>query len=761
MVTSTECGTEFFGCPEQCKTMIDGRQYRIASYALLVAFPLLFNDSIPACGQEQATVSGIVQDVDGKPIADADIGTQWDFLGHRLVPWNRALSDASGRFKTKTQVSTTPTVVLAFDDQRRIGSSIWLPPDVPMQGLELTLRPLSHVTFRMVCSELNTVISSGLVEIEAVHPDAPPFPKSTEIDALRKWFEELPPAITPTVSIATPSFRGPEIHLSLPAGQYLIRFDTADMQDVYYPLVVKQGVEAPLPIEIDVSPLPMARLVAKQAPDWHITDCKGLAPDAQPSDFRDKWLLVQFWSYWNGRSVERTIPGLMSFLEKNPQLSDRLQIVAIHHKGADSIADLEKELVSIKKSVWNNRDLPFPVIVDDTDASAKAYGIKELPAAVLVSPDGRVNPYHGIGELKEIVTGRIRHHFKTIEERHPPGGLPTIADSPRAANHLKIKPIHRLTDHKSNVDRLILHPTNGSFYSCGMDMVVSQYELSTGKRLHELRLHDKIQFSSDSPRILLNERRNHLWTTVHGSLTEQTVNDFALRSFDAERLEPVASTERVFSGYRQFAIHNDRLLDIRWDNKRSFTTFTVQDLNTRRIEVEWKSPLRVFVARFSPDGSMVVCGGTADGLPKSTFAHKVDSGERVWLKSLEEFSAGAVDVAFSPDGTHCVVSDWEDQVHIRNVSDGEIVQTFSLAGHDAMAAGFSPDGKFLASAGANISPIVIWDLQTGQRVAALIGHRRGRIYRVEFASKRKLVSVGGGMGEGEVCIWELPDVLTR
>ena len=132
------------------------------------------------------------------------------------------------------------------------------------------------------------------------------------------------------------------------------------------------------------------------------------------------------------------------------------------------------------------------------------------------------------------------------------------------------------------------------------------------------------------------------------------------------------------------------------------------------------------------------------------------TGKQVWLTEYAEREFhGVRDIAFSPDGKSLVACNWNSAILIRDTATGDIIQHLNLSNHTATAAAFSPDGTLLVTTGSNVSPAVVWDLKTGQRIAALIGHRFGRIYRTRFLSNARLVTVGGET-EGEVCVWDLP-----
>ena len=53
-----------------------------------------------------------------------------------------------------------------------------------------------------------------------------------------------------------------------------------------------------------------------------------------------------------------------------------------------TLVELDKHLKPIEKR-WG-RPLPFPILLDDDDATARIYGIRSYPTLLLIDPDGRV-----------------------------------------------------------------------------------------------------------------------------------------------------------------------------------------------------------------------------------------------------------------------------------------------------------------------------------------------------------------------------------
>jgi hypothetical protein len=84
------------------------------------------------------------------------------------------------------------------------------------------------------------------------------------------------------------------------------------------------------------------------------------------------------------------LPELISIDEAHASHRDKFQILALHDKNAKSFAELDPKLAKIKAAYWQNKDLPFPVLLDSTGTTEKAYGIRGYPTGVLIDPQGKL-----------------------------------------------------------------------------------------------------------------------------------------------------------------------------------------------------------------------------------------------------------------------------------------------------------------------------------------------------------------------------------
>ena len=196
---------------------------------------------------------------------------------------------------------------------------------------------------------------------------------------------------------------------------------------------------------------------------------------------------------------------------------------------------------------------------------------------------------------------------------------------------------------------------------------------------------------------------------------------------------------------------------------------------------------------FSPDGHYLAMG-TRIGL----WWYEVETMSPVALWGAER---GVFAVTFSPNGKWIATSDWEDKIKVWDVkrgvcltqietelrhftfssdsqrfatSDsatgtvnfwhpetGELLEKFSCEsekGGGSMPIAFSPDTNLVASTSHegidnDAESIIVWDVESGKRVACLTGHT-GCVYRLCFSPCSRFLASGGERDDGTVRIWD-------
>lgn len=225
---------------------------------------------------------GVVRDAAG-PVSGAMVGANWHSIGGQQGALSgNATTDAEGRFRASLELygNPEPLVLLAFDATRARGAlGVWDPR--ASAPLELTLAPTTRVHGRFVFAETKATPSWTNVYIT--------YALSENVDGVPRTRDER--ILSWSSKEATFDFR-------LPPGTYWFDGYGADSLNVKRELRL-----APDQAELDLGVLELpqtivARNLGKPAFPWTLSDARGLARDAQLSDFRGKWVVLEFWGYW-------------------------------------------------------------------------------------------------------------------------------------------------------------------------------------------------------------------------------------------------------------------------------------------------------------------------------------------------------------------------------------------------------------------------------------------------------------------------------
>ncbi len=390
---------------------------------------VLFASSSLVAQEEAKRVRGRVVDEAGRPVAGASVSALWGANGldkdqvvalqgaqpeklwqneGKMEPWGgtRVVTDADGRFSIPAP--DRKNSLLVYDRERRHGALIVFDPKHSEVPVEVRLRPLVRVfgTTRLSGAE-------GPLKWSAVYLKTPYDPNA--------------PMLFQRMAICG-SYQNRFAFL-VPPGRWEINASSAEppaatLEDRTVTVTVDQK-------EVDLGGLVLRPRLGvsdlierskargtwanykenfgKQPPAWHLTDAKGVAKNAKLSDFKGKWIALYFWGPNCAPCLGKQLPELMAFYEAHKAQRDRFEILAFccdFSERLKSIPELEKHLEAVRKAVWGGKDLPFPVLLDNTFQTYERFGLEGSGVSnlLLIDPEGKLVE----GDLKTL-GGKLDH----------------------------------------------------------------------------------------------------------------------------------------------------------------------------------------------------------------------------------------------------------------------------------------------------------------------------------------------------------------
>jgi WD40 repeat protein len=344
--------------------------------------------------------------------------------------------------------------------------------------------------------------------------------------------------------------------------------------------------------------------------------------------------------------------------------------------------------------------------------------------------------------------------------------------------------LHRLAAHKSRVWSVAFSPTSEQLVSGSDDNTLRIWHVQTGECQAELSHSDRVQCVTFSPdgqtlasggadasvkiwdldsgrcRWQLDLNGYCVWSVAYSPSGQQLAvgsDSTMVKVYDVATGDTVGTfyghSDRVWSvafsadGNKLASGSHDKTLKI-WD------VFSGKCLQTLQGQIN-----RVWSIAFSADGQTLASGSE-------------DRHVRIWslnsyecIHSFQEQGSWIWSVAFSPDSKTLATGSDDKLVKLWDVNQGKLVKVCpdtpafkQIPGHSnlrhtnwVVSVAFSAKGDLLAS-GSEDTTVKIWDVNTGNCLKTLLGHK-DRVRSVAFSPDgRELASSGD---DGTVRIWNL------
>ncbi len=318
-----------------------------------------------------------------------------------------------------------------------------------------------------------------------------------------------------------------------------------------------------------------------------------------------------------------------------------------------------------------------------------------------------------------------------------------------------------------------------------MEGQLQSWDLKTGKELRRLKLHankiNRLVFSPDGMR--LASASDDTTVKVLHLTPEGEIETF--RGHES----PVSSVA--------FSAGGDVIATAGWDS-----TIRLWDAASRQEPMSLKTPTgsRFSSVAYSPDGASLVAGGS-----NATAAWDASTGRILWTapEGLSSYPAGTgkalgfdpqgrilasalenggiqlrdardgktlrnlstpragpcASVDFSPNGRTLLAGHVAGRIVLWNPSDGHPIREWRGHANSLTCAIFSPDGRYVASAGAESAggngaddQVRLWDVSSGREIRRLVGHR-GVICSLAFSPDSRRIFTGGR--DQMIRVWDI------
>lgn len=218
------------------------------------------------------TVTVKVVGADGKPVPKADVALFWQVKG-AMTPMEgkAAVADQSGKAVLQVDDWNEKRAVLVLSADRKLGGVVGVSRDDEGREVIATLGPTVRVRGKLECREL---------------------------DSNRRWANTMVTADGFRAWVAQQMGESGAFEFVLPAGKYSFRSYGTDVEDIKQTVTLAADQPEYDFGTLDLKASPIGKLKGKPAPGWNITAARPVKSKVKLSDYKGKWVYLEFWGFW-------------------------------------------------------------------------------------------------------------------------------------------------------------------------------------------------------------------------------------------------------------------------------------------------------------------------------------------------------------------------------------------------------------------------------------------------------------------------------
>ena len=273
-----------------------------------------------------------------------------------------------------------PNVLATLDTDRKRGGLVIIEPKDAGQPVTIKVGPLVHFHGAYECKELGKPVG---------------------------WTNTILFAMPGRVNFSNFQSEKGQFDYWLPPGNYQIQgYGSSEVAQHRREVSLEAGKPDVDLGAIDLAASRIAKLKGKEAPRLLSTDARGVSKDAQISDYKGKWVALEFWGYWCGPCVGGALPRLMEIYDDHEDERDKYVVLTVHSPDTKTFADLDLKVKPVVQGIWAGRMIPFPILLDADSKIQETFGVNHWPTTLLFDPEGKlvgeVQPDHLEAKLKKV-----------------------------------------------------------------------------------------------------------------------------------------------------------------------------------------------------------------------------------------------------------------------------------------------------------------------------------------------------------------------